>query len=114
MNIIRPSNAYGPGQYLYRILPKAVLCGLTGQKFPLHGSGVVRKSYIHARDLARAIYLICENAPFGKIYNAGAKEPTSMRRLIELVAEGLEISFDELAEVTPGRPPAPRSPQRIS
>jgi dTDP-glucose 4,6-dehydratase len=103
MNIIRPSNAYGPGQYLYRILPRAVLSGLAGQKFPLHGGGSVRKSYIHARDLARAIYLICENAPFGKTYNAGAEEPCSMRYLVELVAEELGIPFEEFAEVTPGR-----------
>jgi dTDP-glucose 4,6-dehydratase len=39
MNIIRPSNAYGPGQQLYRVIPKAVLCGLTGRMLPLHGGG---------------------------------------------------------------------------
>src|SRR5207247_3212098 len=31
-NIIRPSNAYAPGQLLHRLIPKAVLCGLTGRK----------------------------------------------------------------------------------
>ena len=31
MNIIRPSNAYCPGQLLHRVIPKAVVCGLTGQ-----------------------------------------------------------------------------------
>src|SRR5215831_17731543 len=39
MNIIRPSNAYGPGQQLHRVVPKAVLCGLTGRKLPLHVGG---------------------------------------------------------------------------
>ncbi len=28
MNIIRPSNAYGPGQQLHRVIPKTVLCGV--------------------------------------------------------------------------------------
>ena len=30
MNIIRPSNAYCPGQLLHRVIPKAVVCGLKG------------------------------------------------------------------------------------
>ena len=56
MNIIRPSNAYGPGQQLHRVIPKTVICGLTGRKLPLHGGGHAEKSYIHNRDLARAIH----------------------------------------------------------
>src|SRR6201999_4148691 len=51
MTIIRPSNAYCPGQLLHRVIPKAVICGLKGEKLPLHGGGRAEKSYIHARDL---------------------------------------------------------------
>merc|ERR1712232_1489079 len=50
MNIIRPSNAYCPGQLLHRIIPKSVLFGLLKKKIPLHGGGKASKSYIHARD----------------------------------------------------------------
>jgi dTDP-glucose 4,6-dehydratase len=103
MNIIRPSNAYGPGQQLHRVIPKAVLCGLTGRRLPLHGGGRVEKSYIHNRDLARAIYLVADKAPLGIVYNAGPKEPTSIRRIVELVAEALKVPFDQLCEVTSDR-----------
>ena len=88
MNIIRPSNAYGPGQQLHRVIPKAVLCGLTGRKLPLHGGGRAEKSYIHTRDLGRAIHLVAEKAPLGTVYNAGPKEPTSIRRVVELRRRG--------------------------
>ena len=71
MNIIRPSNAYCPGQLLHRVVPRAVISGLTGQKLPLHGGGRAEKSYIHARDLARAILLVADDAPLGTTYNAG-------------------------------------------
>ena len=74
MNIIRPSNAYGPGQQLHRVIPKTVICGLTGRKLPLHGGGRAEKSYIHNRDLARAIHLVSEKAPLGTVYNAGSKD----------------------------------------
>lgn len=103
MNIVRPSNAYCPGQLLHRVIPKAVLCGLTGQKLPLHGGGRAEKSYIHARDLARAIHLISEKAPLGNIYNVGPEKPTSIRGLVEAVAKALEMPFSDLCEMTGDR-----------
>jgi dTDP-glucose 4,6-dehydratase len=104
MNIIRPSNAYCPGQLLHRVIPKTVISGLTGRKLPLQGGGKAEKSYIHARDLARAIHLVSEKAPLGTVYNAGPKEPTSIRRVVELTADALGIPFDQLATVTEDRP----------
>ena len=87
MNIIRPCNAYCPGaQLLHRVIPKAIWCGLTGNKLPLHGGGKAEKSYIHGRDLARAIFLVSEKAPLGTIYNAGAAKPTSIREVVERCA----------------------------
>ncbi len=103
MNIIRPSNAYCPGQLLHRVVPRAVISGLTGQKLPLHGGGRAEKSYIHARDLARAILLVANDAPLGTTYNAGPPLPTSIRSLIEHVAGALEMPFEELVEETPDR-----------
>lgn len=103
MNIIRPSNAYAPGQLLHRVIPKAVLCGLTGQKLPLHGGGRARKSYIHARDLGRAIHLVSEKAPLGTVYNAGPPEPISIRDLVAKVAEAMNMPFEQLCEVTEER-----------
>jgi dTDP-glucose 4,6-dehydratase len=103
MNIIRPSNAYCPGQLLHRVIPKAVVNGLLGRKLPLHGGGRAEKSYIHARDLGRAIHLVSEKAPLGTVYNAGPKEPTSIRRVVELTAAALGIPFEQLCEVTDDR-----------
>ena len=92
MNIIRPSNAYCPGQLLHRVIPKAVVCGLTGRKLPLQGGGRAEKSYIHARDLGRAIHLVAEKAPLGTVYNAGPREPTSIRRVDASIAVSPVIS----------------------
>jgi dTDP-glucose 4,6-dehydratase len=103
MNIIRPSNAYGPGQQLHRVLPRAVLCGLTGQKLPLEGGGRTRRSFIHAQDLAHAIYLICKKAPIGQIYNAGPKDPISVHDLVAIVARQFGLRMDELTETVEGR-----------
>jgi dTDP-glucose 4,6-dehydratase len=103
MNVIRPSNAYCPGQLLHRVIPKAILCGLTGRILPLHGGGRAEKSYIHARDLARAIHLVSEKAPFGEIYNAGPQFPTSIRDVVQKTADALAIPFENLCKVTDDR-----------
>jgi dTDP-glucose 4,6-dehydratase len=103
MNILRPSNAYCPGQLLHRVIPKALLLGRMGKRIPLHGGGRAEKSYIHARDLAKAIYLVSEKAPLGKVYNVGAENPTSIRNVIELCAETVGISFEQLCEITEDR-----------
>jgi dTDP-glucose 4,6-dehydratase len=103
MNIIRPSNAYCPGQLLHRVIPRAVVCGLTGNKLPLQGGGRAKKSYIHARDLARAIYLVAKGAPLGAIYNAGPKSPVSIRELVEKTATALEMPFEKLCTIVDDR-----------
>jgi dTDP-glucose 4,6-dehydratase len=103
-NIVRPTNTYGPGQQLHRVIPKAVLCGLTGEKLPLQGGGAAVKPYLHARDLAAAIHAVARSAPSGAVYNVGPDEPISIRGLMELTAEALGIGFDALCVVTDARP----------
>lgn len=103
MNIIRPSNSYCAGQLLHRVIPKAVICGLTGKKMPLHGGGKAEKSYIHARDLARAIHLVSEKAPLGEVYNAGPKNPHSIKAVVETVADVMKIPFTNLCTVSEDR-----------
>jgi dTDP-glucose 4,6-dehydratase len=85
------------------VIPKTIWCGLTGRKLPLQGGGSAQKSYIHARDLARAIYLVSEKAEFNKIYNVGPAEPISIRSVVEMTARSLGIAFEELCEVTEDR-----------
>jgi len=69
----------------------------------LEGGGRAEKSYIHARDLARAILLVSEKAPLGGIYNAGPEMPTSIREVVERTAKALGMDFDSLCEITGDR-----------
>jgi dTDP-glucose 4,6-dehydratase len=103
MNIVRPSNAYAPGQLLYRIIPKTVVFGLTGRKLPLQGGGKARKSYLHARDLAHALHLVIEKAPLGTTYNVGPPEPVSIRDLVIKTAQAMDKTLEDVAEEAPDR-----------
>ena len=51
-------------------------------KLPLHGGGKAEKSYLHARDLARAIHLVSSSKPNGEIYNVGPQNP-SIKEVVE-------------------------------
>lgn len=103
MNIIRPSNAYCPGQLLHRVIPRAIVSGILGQKLPLQGGGGARKSYIHARDLSSAIDLVADKAPLGEIYNVGPEQPTKIRDVVEMCAKALDMPFEDLISEAPGR-----------
>ena len=102
-NILRPSNAYGEGQQIWRVIPKAAWCAVTGNKLPLEGGGMVEKSYIHASDLASAIQLVAENAPSGEVYNCGPELPTKIRDVVGLIAGLNNIPFESMCEMKPGR-----------
>lgn len=116
VTILRPSNCYGPGQLLHRIVPRAVVCGLTGRKVPLHGGGIARKSYLHIHDLARVIYKLAaypsrDRYKLRPVYNVGPDEPISIRELCENIVDAIAVSghdwggpsFEDLFEVAPER-----------
>ena len=102
-NTIRPSNAYGPGQQLYRVMPRAAYCALTGQRFPLEGGGVAEKSFLHATDLAAAVFAIVTDGAQGEVYNAGPDSAVSIRRIVELIADAAGVDMDSFVDVAPGR-----------
>lgn len=103
MNVIRPSNAYGPGQQLYRLMPRAAFCALSGQRFPLEGGGAAEKSFIHASDLAAAVLLIISEGLPGEVYNAGPDSAISIRRIVELVASAAGVDMGDFVDIAPGR-----------
>ena len=88
---------------MYRVIPKTALYLLKGRKFPLEGGGIAKKSFMHASDLATAIYLILHKAKSGEVYNAGVDHPTTIRNLVEITAEILGLKFDDSVEITAGR-----------
>ncbi len=103
MSIIRPSNAYGPGQQVWRIIPKAILYALTGNKLPLEGGGSVKKSYLYVDDLSRATHAVLKKGKLGETYNAGPEATNSIRELVEMVAKVTDIQFEDLCYDVPGR-----------
>jgi len=102
-SIVRPSNAYCPGQLLHRVIPKSIILGLQNKKLPLHGGGRAEKTYIHASDLSEAIYLMIHKGDPGKIYNVGADKPTAIKDVVALCAKSIGKSIYDIADIAPDR-----------
>lgn len=103
MNIVWPSNAYGPGQQLYRIIPRTILACLLNKKLPLQGGGKAVKSFIHAQDLAHAIYLTMHKAAPGDCFNIGPDKGTPIRELVEMIIKKMGRPFEDVVDMAPDR-----------
>lgn len=95
----RAANVYGPGQQLYRIIPRTILFLRTGQKLQLHGGGHSRRSFIHIEDVSDATWKIMLNGKLGETYHISTNEIVSIRELVEMICGKLGVAFDTAVEV---------------
>ena len=100
----RAANVYGPGQQLYRIIPRTILSIKLGQKLQLHGGGHSVRSFIHIDDVAAATLAIARQAPAGECYHLSTDRFVSIRELVEMVCRMMGANFTDVAEVTEDRP----------
>lgn len=103
VTILRPTNMYGPGQPAERLLPRTIVAALTGDRVPLEGGGAALKSYLYVGDLPPAIFLAAHRGESGETYNVGPAAPVLIRELVAAVASVLEVPFEGLVEIVPGR-----------
>jgi dTDP-glucose 4,6-dehydratase len=94
----RAANVYGPGQQLYRIIPRTILFILLGRKLQLHGGGVSTRSFINMRDVSDATWRIMQNGRDGDTYHISTNEVISIRALVELICLKLGAKFEDHVE----------------
>lgn len=86
--IIRPTNNYGIGQYVEKLIPKAVKCLNLGRKIPLHNNGTPYRNWLHADDTAEAVIMLIEKGQVGEIYNvAGGFEQQNIETVKRIISE---------------------------
>jgi dTDP-glucose 4,6-dehydratase len=103
-SLTRAANVYGPGQQLYRIIPRTIFFSKTGRKLPLHGGGHSVRSFIHGRDVARATLALARQPGVGQCYHLSTKTHISIRDLVEKICTRLGVNLRDVAEITEDRP----------
>jgi dTDP-glucose 4,6-dehydratase len=101
--ITRGSNAYGPGQFPEKLIPRAILCLSRGEPVPVYGNGLQVREWVHAGDQARALVKALERGQPGTVYNLGGGEPRSNLVLLGEILQIMGASEDALRHV-PDRP----------
>jgi dTDP-glucose 4,6-dehydratase len=107
--IVRPTNNYGIGQYVEKLIPKACKYLRLGRKIPLHNNGTPIRNWLHAQDTANAIITIIESGVENEIYNiCGGFEQSNLETIKKiLILKGKDInnldqyidfSFDRLGQ----------------
>ena len=99
----RAANVYGPGQQLYRIIPKTILSALTGKKLSLHGGGKSIRSFIHINDVSTALTAIMNSGEVGQSYHISTNEMISIFDLVQELATLLGVEVNDLIEQGPER-----------
>lgn len=95
----RAANVFGPYQQLYRIVPITILKFLTGGKLQLHGGGNSVRSFIHIKDVADATLKVARQSHPGEVFHLSTLRNISIRDLVKLIAERLDVDFDKHVEV---------------
>lgn len=104
VNWTRSANVYGPGQQLYRIIPRTILSIKLGEKLQLHGGGHSVRSFIHIDDVATATLAIARHAAVGECYHLSTPRFISIRELVEMICRMMGASFADVVEIVDDRP----------
>lgn len=100
----RAANVYGPGQQLYRIVPRTLLYARLAKQLQLDGGGRSTRSFVHISDVADATYLIAQHGVPGETYHISTDEIISIRELVQLACTLTGVSLADLAVEGPERP----------
>ncbi|MEQ9518383.1 MAG: GDP-mannose 4,6-dehydratase [Parvibaculum sp.] len=100
----RAANVFGPGQQLYRIIPRTILMALTGGKLTLDGGGISTRSFITMRDVSDATLKVALSGKVGDTYHISTDRMISIRELVEKIFCDLNCDFESHVTVGPERP----------
>ena len=99
----RAANVYGPGQQLYRIIPRTILYARLGKKLSLQGGGFSERSFIHMNDVSDATYRIALNGKMGETFHISTNETISIRNLVKKICKSIDVYFSDLVEESEDR-----------
>ena len=102
--LTRTVNVYGPGQQLYRLLPKTIACILKEEKLQLHGGGVSTRSFIHIGDVVDAILSVASEGASGRTYHVSTPRQTAIREIVQMICERMSVRFSDIVEDVAERP----------
>lgn len=84
--IVRPTNNYGIGQYVEKLIPKTCKYLSLGKKIPVHNNGEPIRNWLHASDTASGVLSIIDAGIVNEIFNiAGGFEQKNIDTIKSII-----------------------------
>tara|TARA_Y100000389_G_scaffold204677_1_gene258807 strand:+ start:16952 stop:17935 length:984 start_codon:yes stop_codon:yes gene_type:complete len=100
----RVSNIYGPGQRLYKIIPKTIISLKKNIKLPLHGGGLSRRSFIYSDDVSDALSLLINKGKVGEVYHVTDENMLRVKDIVKLICKLMNKDYKKNVLITQDRP----------
>jgi dTDP-glucose 4,6-dehydratase len=104
--IVRPTNNYGVGQYVEKLIPKSVKHLTLDRPIDIHDRGEPRRTWLHVSDTVQAISTIIDAGVINEIYNISGNCELPNREVVQKILSiyhGRSISHDWEQYITEGR-----------
>ena len=85
ISITRCTNNYGAFQLPEKLIPKAIIRAMMGNKVPIYGDGMQIRDWLYVDDHCRAIDLVAEKGQKGEIYNVSAGNEIPNIEIIKII-----------------------------
>jgi len=83
--IVRPTNNYGIGQYVEKLIPKSIKYLKIDRKIDLHDRGEPRRTWLHVEDTARAVMAVIDHGSVNEIYNISGNIEIANKEVIKKI-----------------------------
>ena len=94
--IVRPTNNYGIGQYVEKLIPKAVKYLTIGRQIDLHQNGTPVRTWLHVDDTARAVLAIIDAGVKNNIFNISGNYELQNRVVISKIIELIHSNANDI------------------
>jgi dTDP-glucose 4,6-dehydratase len=106
------SNNYGPHQFPEKLIPLAIIKGLSGELMPVYGRGLNVRDWLFVDDHAKALTLVLESGRVGETYNIGGSAERRNIDVVSAICDAMDkliqcptaSSFRKLIHFVPDRP----------
>mgnify|MGYP000091264747 CR=1 FL=1 len=100
---LRFANFYGPGQQLFRIIPKTIMSVLKKKKISIHGDGSSSRSFIFSDDFCESILLAIRHWKKNEVYNISPTREISIIKLVRLICKLMKYDEKKLISYSKDR-----------
>ena len=83
--IVRPTNNYGTGQYVEKLIPKSVKHLTLGRPIDIHDQGNPVRTWLAAKDTAEAVITIINAGVENEIYNISGNTECANREVVQKI-----------------------------